>query len=128
MRNSKVMLHTPIQGNPNLGEQKGTHIVESGRLTGKDGRYQEASRATQWNESRDVTCWSCKGKGHIVRNCPLWDQWRENQEKRGSPLDQRQYRQREREREVEKPSQLNLVRGPCGTFVAPNFKGKNIDV
>ena len=32
---------------------------------------------SRWRGSRDMVCWACHEKGHTVRSCPVWHQWRQ---------------------------------------------------
>ena len=41
-------------------------------------RYSQGRGNTRVKGPREVVCWACRERGHIVRNCPVWQQWRQS--------------------------------------------------
>ena len=92
-REHSTLLQTPLQ--PTHGEERPEGLIYN------EHGDRNSRRIPRWEESREVTCWACNKKGHMVRNCPLWYRWRENQGDRRNPMEQRKDRRRERNEQTQ---------------------------
>ena len=48
-------------------------------------REEEPRRTGRWGQQpRNIVCWACSERGHVARNCPLFKEWKEYRNNRGT--------------------------------------------
>ena len=92
------------------GRRKPVHAAVEGEIMPEQG--QDRSPRRDRRPRQDPVCWGCGELGHMLRECPLWHDFKKDRRRR---LEGNVWRTDDsNEKEA-----LNLSGGPLGTYVAP---------